>query len=961
MLLYKLLTVFFFILSVTAAMATKLRVMPMGDSITVGLGFNGGYRKPLFLNLQENGYDIEFVGNSTENVSSSMGLNMDRHEGHKRWGINNFLEFSREILDMADDPDVILLMIGNEDMRDRNLFPDAIDRLDHLITHIADMRPHSLLIVSSVLPVQSNSTQKWISRINKRIEDFNTRIPSMVERQQKAGIKISFVDLAENIGDGELQNFIHPTKIGYKLIGSLWATAIMQNIGPNGDSYSPQVLRVQGSMDRSSVMLTFSKPMNDVTADKTKFSISNGINVLDATMDPDKRQIILSLDQKLSHDTNYRVSIKDGVVDRTENMLKVEPDTKVSFHAGWRFIVLTDWHSAEKYVFGGHNIFSQRDIEQDIKVIDYLSKTYGGEFVMIAGDTNSGAWTRESFQKRLSNDVGRQMTPSEIVLEAGRRCYGGMLHSFRLGGYAKVLLAHGDHEAGDNPWKAGDIKSILQPEYRKTLGDQLNMDYNQKSRYDGMIGNVPARPMNSTFTDTTYAYIHKNALVVTVDPFYQESPFIDIAPSGTVAVRITGEQLEWLDAVLSEARQLPEVKHIFVQAHTPVLHPVRKTRSSGQMLDQEERSDFWNILRKHSVDVYFSGEVHLNTVTKDTESNVVQVVSRGNYFNNFLTVDMSDDVIDIRCFDEVGTERIKYNMNYSESGRLVIVKNGNTTTITGNGQLALLNQSASLLHFSFEEKLPLEERSILGLGLAPGSGTYTPKMKSVPVREIDCSEVIPNVGEFGFDYDAISANVNLVQGISGKAGLFQNNSRAAVWSMGPHFEGREVSYSLWFKTQATDSPILISHEGFWIKSTVMNFRLRNGRPELIVGSTQRLRPKQYHTTRLNDDKWHHVVITNPADDILLSQIQMYIDGEEIATQVDGKDEILAFANGGVISLGGFGYGRTSSGDITRRDNRVGYLNGDNYVGLMDEVKIFARALSKDEVVSLYQNHASNIS
>lgn len=344
----------------------------------------------------------------------------------------------------------------------------------------------------------------------------------------------------------------------------------------------------------------------------------------------------------------------------------------------------------------------------------------------------------------------------------------------------------------------------------------------------------------------------------------------------------------------------------------------------------------------------------MNTVTKDIESNVVQIASRGNYFNNFLTVDISDDVIDIRCLNEVGTNRVKYNLNYSESGRLIISKDGDTTSIVGSGQLALLDQSAALLHFNFEEKLPLEERPILGLGLAPGSSTYTPIKNSVPVREIDCSEVIPNVGEFGLDYDAVSANVKLVQGISGNAGLFQKNSRAAVWSMGPHFQGREVSYSLWLKTQATDIPIVISYEGYWIKSSVMNFRLRNGRPEVIVGPKQRLRPKEYHTTRLNDDQWHHVVVTNPADDILLSEIKLYIDGEEIATKVDGKDLPVSFPNGGVISLGGFGYGRTSSGDIVRRDNRQGFLTGDDYVGLLDEVKVWARALSKDEVSSLYQ-------
>jgi hypothetical protein len=231
-------------------------------------------------------------------------------------------------------------------------------------------------------------------------------------------------------------------------------------------------------------------------------------------------------------------------------------------------------------------------------------------------------------------------------------------------------------------------------------------------------------------------------------------------------------------------------------------------------------------------------------------------------------------------------------------------------------------------------------------------------MKSVPVYDIECSEVIPNTGDFGLDYDAISANVDLVQGIHGMAGQFRKNSRAALWSMGPHFEGRVVSYSLWFKTEATNSPILISYEGYWIKNTVMNFRLRNGRPEVIYSANQRLRATNYHTTRLNDGKWHHVVITIPAEDSLLSELKIYIDGEEISTQVDGNDRQVAFANGGVLSLGGFGYGRTSSGNITMRDNREGFLNGDNFVGLLDEVVIFARTLSSQEVRDLYNKSHS---
>jgi len=341
-------------------------------------------------------------------------------------------------------------------------------------------------------------------------------------------------------------------------------------------------------------------------------------------------------------------------------------------------------------------------------------------------------------------------------------------------------------------------------------------------------------------------------------------------------------------------------------------------------------------------------------VTKDTESDIVQVASRGNYFNNFVTVDVSDDVIDIRCRNEVGSEPVGYNLDYEESGRLLISKLGNERTIEGSGQFALMDQSAPLLHFSFEEKLPLSTRSILGLGLIPGSADYKPKMKFVPVNNTNCFEVIPNIGEFGMDYDAQSAHVELVEGISGLAGKFEEKSRAAVWSMGPQFEGREISYSLWIKTNATDTPILISYEGYWIKDTVMNLRLNDGFPELVLSSTQRLTAGN-HSIRLNDGLWHHIVVTNPADDSFLSDMKMYVDGEKIETAIHGENAIVTFPNGGVISLGGFGHGRAGTKDVVYRNERKAFMSGNNLAGLLDEVKIFARALLLDEVRLLYRS------
>ena len=180
-------------------------------------------------------------------------------------------------------------------------------------------------------------------------------------------------------------------------------------------------------------------------------------------------------------------------------------------------------------------------------------------------------------------------------------------------------------------------------------------------------------------------------------------------------------------------------------------------------------------------------------------------------------------------------------------------------------------------------------------------------------------------------------------------------SRAAIWSMGPHFEGREVAYSLWFKTGSVGTEILIAYEGFWIKKTALNLLLRNGRPEIIYSADQRLIPND-SLFRLNDNQWHHIVVSNPKDDSYLSELEMYVDGRIVPTMIEGLDKQVNFPNGGVISLGGFGHGRTSSEDPEVRDGRDGFLKGTNFVGELDEVKIFARSISADEVKNMYEEN-----
>ena len=439
------------ILAVIAVHSAKLRIMSLGDSLAVGQGLVGGYRRYLYQNLQHNGYDVEFVGSSTDNTFIQMPI-VDRHEGHASWNINKFIEFSPEIFENAGDLDVILLMVGADDMIEGD-YADAINRWDNLLLKIASIQPSAQIIVSNILLFKSNDT------VNKRIENFNVHASARVQKHRIAGRKVEFTNAAAKFNSSELQDWKHLNSDGYKRMGNIWAQAIKRKFSPNGDSYPPQVIHAKGSTDGKLIILTFSKPLSDDSSNIANFAVKDGVQIINATLDDEQRTITLHIVYQddvnggAGWNTTFgpdQVTIIGGVTDRTDTKLPVRAGTQIGYTNSWRFIVLSDWHSAEKYVFNKNEAL----VNQDIKTVEYLHHNYGGEFVMIPGDTNSGQWTKERFQRDFQKAIGNEnMTAKEIVLAAGSRCYGGMLRSFRLGGYAKVLLSQGDHEAGDNPCK----------------------------------------------------------------------------------------------------------------------------------------------------------------------------------------------------------------------------------------------------------------------------------------------------------------------------------------------------------------------------------------------------------------------------------------------------------------------------------------------------------------------------
>ena len=342
--------------------------------------------------------------------------------------------------------------------------------------------------------------------------------------------------------------------------------------------------------------------------------------------------------------------------------------------------------------------------------------------------------------------------------------------------------------------------------------------------------------------------------------------------------------------------------------------------------------------------------IDANTVLKDQHSNLFQITSTAKYFSNFLTVDVSNDSIFVTTYSEYGKKELTFNDKYKVSGTFLLRKDTqhNQTVIESKGDLAVLNSTNAVLHFNFERIVSLKDRPV------PGLYEYQEKAKEsypvqtkVVIQGVECRHSIINHGEFGQSYDAQVANLELKKSIKGHAGTFTETTRAAIYAMGPHHAGHAISYALWFKTkEKKGSRILIAYEGHWMKPKVMNLKLTNGNLELCHTPEQKLMMHHDETTvpSLTNNRWHHVAVVMPYKNCRLSQVEMYIDGKQVSTKLRGNDSKAKFPSGGSISIGGFGY--------SEREKRDGFLTGGPFIGEIDEVFVWARRLSQEEIIEL---------
>lgn len=204
----------------------QLKVMPLGDSITVGKHrvepTPGAYRNQLWADFVADDLNIDFVG-SQSNGPQSLG---DRdHEGHPGWRINRINDlFATGTLD-SYQPDVVLLEIGTNDTRTKSLEQMSED-LGNLIDTITEHYPDTQLLVSSIPPIDGSI--RGNTRANKA-DNFNSLLPDIVRDAQKQGKNVDFVNVGGSLSlDDLVADGIHPNADNYDKMGDAWYNALVE-------------------------------------------------------------------------------------------------------------------------------------------------------------------------------------------------------------------------------------------------------------------------------------------------------------------------------------------------------------------------------------------------------------------------------------------------------------------------------------------------------------------------------------------------------------------------------------------------------------------------------------------------------------------------------------------------------------------------------------------------------------
>ncbi len=231
-----------------------LNIMPLGDSITAAA--DPGYRGYLCRLLVNGGHAVRFVGTQSAMPSKPEGVALQAdHEGHggftvgpgpslaDRWSngkgnlVANLDDWLAPAQAKTKDVDLILLHVGVNDHANINkeLDPgydikrDFIARYAGLLDKIIRLRPHALIIVSSVIP-GGNPDINAVFPVGP-FDVINPQLKALADARSGSvffydGAALQGTGLKWEPSDWNKGDVVHPNAKGQEKFARFWYAAI---------------------------------------------------------------------------------------------------------------------------------------------------------------------------------------------------------------------------------------------------------------------------------------------------------------------------------------------------------------------------------------------------------------------------------------------------------------------------------------------------------------------------------------------------------------------------------------------------------------------------------------------------------------------------------------------------------------------------------------------------------------
>ena len=240
-------------LAQNAGKNVALRIMPLGASVTFGVGSTTGdsYRKDLRDMLSKSGMEVNMVGQKKNGNFADNDV-----EATPGFTIAQIANSSKQAAPMFK-PNLVLVDAGTNNCNNGGTQPQAGQQVEDMINQIYAASPGATVILATIL--QTKVANQDACRV-----DINKQYQTIAAQFAQKGAKFALVDMRSGGPTvNDLADQRHPNDAGYQKMANVWQKGIQEVMGKgflaapagngvplNGDDATPAAAGSSGSLQQ---------------------------------------------------------------------------------------------------------------------------------------------------------------------------------------------------------------------------------------------------------------------------------------------------------------------------------------------------------------------------------------------------------------------------------------------------------------------------------------------------------------------------------------------------------------------------------------------------------------------------------------------------------------------------------------------------------------------------------------